>query len=956
MKWIFVLLLSFTTLPVFAQGIPHSGIGNCIPQGKVVGGLNANASPTCVSASAFTGGVLSPEAYGASHSQTTITCQTTATSNQLACSGGTGDFSVGEDVEIASAGNASPLTPIGSISLTVNGTPGSTTYTYAVCTVDPWKGIAGCAQNSTSTGPATLSLINSVTLSFTSNSVPAARAICYRKIGAGSWQFIPCENEALQVDIGYSIPDAWGWPASPPAGAINQDFWSTITNISGTIITLADNVPTSLSSTTVSHDDALAWQLALNAGSPLGVAVVGEPYTYNINRPVLYNTIAGGPIYTFTASTPHYPNLFPIGYLLVPSHSSIGGAGKGITQLVTSFKSGMSTFGFNVGQAQNPFQLNPQPTHYALNNAVVGSNVVTTTTAGDAANFETCNKAWIWGGASVAGNYYPSQLRHPIAADPATGNIQLDEPLIKPVPEGTPGANPTIMCIDGQYVSDITISDMTVKNHSTVITNGSAVDHIHFVDVNAPWQSELAFWQGGFSRDWTMDRCNFVSLSDEIDLQDDVRFSNGSWEVDGGALNADEASGNIQFDNSVLTMNELYCGPGATCGVNGVANFGATLNSPSVRILNNRINCNTAATSNVENQSCVAIQSGALAGFTSNDDLIEDNQITSTAKGGIEVSGLVNHLIIARNHVTMNLPFAPLEGLLAKSGVVDSNTYIINSLDATTNGSVVYVANPPIGSTLPLSFTNNTAEVIGAQNYIGLQVADPGGVYDSFVTVKHNHLSNFSTGINVSSATNTPTRSLGNDISATATPFSPAFNDQTDNEFQVNNNIDGVNGAFIGSTIKLGSQLGTAGVTPNPTIVMRSDFGIHPSTFNLRYTDIGKWSEIFNINQSENSGGTWQEDAIDTGSFNLSWEPNGGSSFTLLSHLDTAGDLTLAGYLSVGTYAVGSLPATCTAGNMVEVNDWAGAFVTPAACSVSGGGGTVHTLAICQASNVWNCL
>ena len=79
MKWLaLIFALAFAT-PVWADGSPHSGIGDCIASSQAVGRLNANAPPTCASSlSASVNNVLNVMAPPYNAKNDNVTDDTTA--------------------------------------------------------------------------------------------------------------------------------------------------------------------------------------------------------------------------------------------------------------------------------------------------------------------------------------------------------------------------------------------------------------------------------------------------------------------------------------------------------------------------------------------------------------------------------------------------------------------------------------------------------------------------------------------------------------------------------------------------------------------------------------------------------------------------------------------------------------------------------------------------------------
>jgi hypothetical protein len=82
-------------------------------------------------------------------------------------------------------------------------------------------------------------------------------------------------------------PDASYFPASPPAAPVNGFLQSTITNISGTTVTLANNAGASVTGATVFHDDVEAILAACNSFGTGGAEIYSPgPGTAILNSPL----------------------------------------------------------------------------------------------------------------------------------------------------------------------------------------------------------------------------------------------------------------------------------------------------------------------------------------------------------------------------------------------------------------------------------------------------------------------------------------------------------------------------------------------------------------------------------------------------------------------------------------------------------------------------------------------
>ena len=429
-------------------------------------------------------GYQTPEGYGAAHSLNTLTsCTTTGGSNQVTCPGGTGDFLKNHGVRIPLAGAATPLSAMAAPTLTVNGRSGSTTYTYSFCTADPYGGIAGCNTATTSTGNATLTLANSISMTSRGFSrVPNAELVLvYRKIGSAADQFVTAANAWPFYDIGWTPPcssTGCGWPVTPPSSQ-KQDLFSYITAINGNTVTLNDNASVTLSGTaTVNHDDTRAWRSAL--ANCAGGNVQGGPYTYPINQSSVWGGSPTQVYYTFTAGTPNYPGLYGEGMLQLPSNCTVKGAGKGVTFLQSARMtnpSGQSfTFGVNTGQHSDPFWWAVTPANCAISNATVGQTSVTTATAACAGSFVPGDYAMIAGGADVggggAGVFHSNEITKVVSANATTGAILFADALEKPSPFGTQTTTTGTTAFSGTYTINVVGISGFASGGSNTVTVG----------------------------------------------------------------------------------------------------------------------------------------------------------------------------------------------------------------------------------------------------------------------------------------------------------------------------------------------------------------------------------------------------------------------------------------------------------------------------------------------------
>jgi hypothetical protein len=688
--------------------------------------------------------------YRVSGSDQTITCSTTDGSRQIVCAKGVGDFKINEGVELAHVGFYSSLKPVTNISLTVNGMLGSTAYSYALCTADPWRGFVGggCAQARVSNGPATLTLRDSITVRYVPSGINAALGLLYRRTNRGPWRFVSSVFSPF-YDIGWTPNTSEGWPPSPTFQAVKQHFWSRITAVHGNTITTQDPVPTTAVNVTVRHDDTEAMQAWINAAALERAKVRLGPGTYRIDEPTAWSYVHQKFYHTFTPKTPGYPSLFAEGMLHLFSNSTLIGAGPPRTTLVTDFVGhiggGNGTFGLNTGSHNNPFTLTPPLRAFRLKQAQPGISVVTLQNPGEADAFSSGDEVFIWGGASVAGDYYASQIRQVVSSARLSGMLTLDEPLEKPVPEGTPGAPPSIGKLKGQIVTNITIAGMTIDNYNNILQNTSAVDHIHIADVDAPWWSISDLWHGGFSRDWKMERCKFVSAQNEFDLQDDVTFSQGTWRAS-GCLCATEGSSNVHLIKSVLDLGERYCLGGATCTpLLGLGSIAAHQSVSGFQLIDNKITSMAALSNAIEGQPALSIQGGPIPGYVPSRDIIQDNVIVTNRKEGIVAAGPVNGLRITGNRLNFVLAAAPFVGIDVSNGMISGNQVLVDAPGSEKNYSAIILE--PSSADLPLSVLNNKIRASQAQSYIGIYLKNQAIPQTATISLENNTFHNLAKGI-----------------------------------------------------------------------------------------------------------------------------------------------------------------------------------------------------------------
>jgi hypothetical protein len=715
-SYIHMTVATLLVLALLALIQPHAASGDAAP-------INPNMPP-----------------YNASGSSRTITCTAAANSNLLRCPAGTGDFAPGQGIRIGGAGSASPLTSLPSVVLRVNGPVGSVRYDYAVCTADPWRGIAGCARQTINNGPSDLSLANSITITSAPGGQPnGALFLVYRRVGAGSWHLVVVNSAVLFDDIGWTPNGSDGWPSSPPLGPVRQDWWSMVRAVGNGSITLADSVPGSVSNALIMHDDTLALQAAINAGAATGRLVKLGPYTYPINLSSVYSYASQRFSYTFTKST--YRD-FPQGLLQLPSGTKLQGSGRHATVLATDFMGSPSgpsaTFCFNTGHHNNPFFIRDLPTS-RLNAAPAGARIIRTLLAADAGRFARGDYIMAYGGATLPAPYVSSEFTRVVGTDRRTGDIIIADPLEKPLPLGVPGTPPTIVKLNGEIVHDILIGDLTINNYSVAFCNTSAVMHVSMFNLDVPSHSDGDFWAGGFRRFWAMDHLNIVSQGEEFDDDEDVSFRNGSWLVYGNGLTVDEGSSTVIWSDSRITYNERFCAR-PTCGPNNPAgNIGAHMSVKNWQVTKDVIRFNQALSNALEGNWTLVQQGGILKDYTPSGTLIQSNKIYTNARYGLAFAGPMIGPDISNNQLYM-APAAgsPLRAVHMYSGNLVNNVIQVTAPPSRPNKDPLILALPNPRLLQPIEIQGNRIRVAGARNYAVIAVQDPGSSLPTPVTIANN--------------------------------------------------------------------------------------------------------------------------------------------------------------------------------------------------------------------------
>jgi hypothetical protein len=176
------------------------------------------------------------------------------------------DYVNGQGIRLNHCGPATNTTGVGGSSATPVGTPGGTTYTYAVSCVDANGGVStsGVTFN-TATGNAVLNTTNYVSLSW--GACGGSGAVGYAVWGhtGGALCFMALVPSTTYFDQGQGCVTPPDWIPSTPPGTLSQWLVTSIVSGGGSaLLTVAAAPSTSINSITTSHDDTVALQAAFN--------------------------------------------------------------------------------------------------------------------------------------------------------------------------------------------------------------------------------------------------------------------------------------------------------------------------------------------------------------------------------------------------------------------------------------------------------------------------------------------------------------------------------------------------------------------------------------------------------------------------------------------------------------------------------------------------------------------
>lgn len=172
------------------------------------------------------------------------------------------DFANGQGIAVYGAGPQATVQQPTGLTLSTNGTAGSTTHTYSVSSINALGGVgAAIAGVDITTANASLDLNNYVALTWVAPaSGPLPKGYVIYKDGA----FISIASNATAFNDMGVVRNCPSWcPSTPPGSATSSVLVSSIVSGGGTTsLTLQDAASTSVSTASVKHDDTAAVLLA----------------------------------------------------------------------------------------------------------------------------------------------------------------------------------------------------------------------------------------------------------------------------------------------------------------------------------------------------------------------------------------------------------------------------------------------------------------------------------------------------------------------------------------------------------------------------------------------------------------------------------------------------------------------------------------------------------------------
>ena len=226
--------------------------------------------------------------YGASGSVLTTTGTIAAGSKSLTLSSPIPLLN-GQGVFIQHAGQPCRSGAPSNLVLTVNGTAGTTTYTYAVCSMDGYGGLSAAVTATVATGPSTTSQTNNISMSWTapaSGSAPSGYAV-FVKVGSGSWTYLlrnSVPGNTSDLDQGAYLPIPSYMPSAPPTTPQSGYLSTTVASVENSqSMTLYDAASSSVSGDYVAPDSTAAINALLLYAASNGGAVTISPGDYYVS-------------------------------------------------------------------------------------------------------------------------------------------------------------------------------------------------------------------------------------------------------------------------------------------------------------------------------------------------------------------------------------------------------------------------------------------------------------------------------------------------------------------------------------------------------------------------------------------------------------------------------------------------------------------------------------------------
>jgi hypothetical protein len=299
---------------------------------------------------------------------------------------------------------------------------------------------------------------------------------------------------------------------------------------------------------------------------------------------------------------------------------------------------------------------------------------VVSTFAPDAGYLSPGDDVLIYGGAYFPPPYVSNEINHIISVERRSGVISLAEALEKPLPAGVPGTRPSILKLNGNIVTDVSLSSLSISNYSGGFFNTSAIDRISMSDIAMSMYGNSDVWTGYFRRHWSISRSTLVG-SQELDMDEDFSFDEGVWSDYSGGIFASEGSSNIRFMGSHLSYDELMCQDGVVC-VDHSSGFSSQVSVNRFALVGNTIKVNENLDNEKEDNWAIAIQGGRIGKYIGEGDEISDNTIVTNARYGIVIEMPLdqklhnNRLTMTTVMPTMSFPIRAPEIPLSTNEIV----------------------------------------------------------------------------------------------------------------------------------------------------------------------------------------------------------------------------------------------------------------------------------------------